>query len=112
MKKRTYFIWRDEKNDYEEVEFEIQPMDVFLYQRVNSKFLRDLDLKEFVETIFRDMIISPIEARKIEFWGNDLNGIDEFSGMLSEYQEGFYKPKKEKSKEQKEKEKNYQKKEA
>lgn len=112
MEKRTFFIWRDEKNDYEEVEFEIQPMDIFIYQRINSNFLRSLDLKTFAENLFKEMIASPAEARNLDFWGDDLDGIDEFSGILSEYQEGFYKPKKEKSKEQKAKEKSYQKKEA
>ncbi len=111
-KKVEFHIWRKEKDDYDKVLLEIQPMDKFIFNKVEGHFIRDLDLEKFAGNIFREMIVSPVEARELEFWGEDIQGIDQFAGVLSEIQEGFYKSKKKRPKVIFKKAENYQKEEA
>ena len=93
IKNIEYNIWDNKKEAFNKVIFEIQEMDPFIYTKANTNFLRNLDLEEFAKVIFNEMIVSPKEAKEIEYWKNDIEGINEFSLILSEFQEGFYKPK-------------------
>lgn len=110
-KKVEFYIWRKEKDDYEKILLEIQSMDKFIFNKVEGHFIRDLNLEKFAGNIFKEMIVSPVEARELEFWGEDIQGIDQFAGILSEIQEGFYKSKKKRPKVIFKKVENYQKKE-
>ena len=96
MEKLEFEVWNG--SDYENKEFEIQGMDPFIYKKIDGEFTRSLDLEILAKKMLSEMVITPAEARNIDFWKKDPEGLDAFVKELSEYQEGLYKPKRKRSK--------------
>ena len=73
--------------------FEIQSMDNFLYTQAYTSFGIDKNYKEFATKVLNEMVVSPMEARNVNFFKEDFEGLMLVVEKIIEFQDGFMKPK-------------------
>lgn len=72
--------------------FEVQAMDNFIYTQSFSSFGANKDYKKFAEKILKEMVVVPVEARNLDFFENDFEGLTQVIEQLMEVQDAFMKP--------------------
>ena len=72
-----------------------RPFNMTNYNSAYFKFINDGDAVMFARTIFKSVIVSPIEAKNVDFWEHDIETLAEVIGLVVEI---VGKKKKEKTK--------------
>jgi hypothetical protein len=65
--------------------FEIQLMDKIDFTQATAKYQKNEDIREYANTIFKEMIVEPVEARNVSFFDDDVEAL----GVVIEQCVGF-----------------------
>lgn len=83
MKKFKIKNFINQNGEKQEVEFEIQEMDLLMYQDIeNSYTMGQIPLSKLAEAVLRDTIVQPVEARKVEFFSGHPKALDQLLGII------------------------------
>lgn len=73
----------NEKGNVQDLKLEIQEMDLLIFQDLeNSYLLGQIPYSKLAQGILRDTIVSPIEAKKIEFFSKHPKALDTILGVI------------------------------
>ena len=83
MKKFKIKNFINQNGEKQEVEFEIQEMDLLLYQDIETSYkMGQIPLSKLAEAILRDTVVQPVEARKVEFFSRHPKALDQLLGVI------------------------------
>lgn len=83
MKKFKIKNFINQNGEKQEVEFEIQEMDLLMYQDIeNSYTMGQIPLSKLAEAVLRDTIVQPIEARKVDYFSKHPKALDQVLGII------------------------------
>lgn len=84
-------IYNKKTNSYDDYKFEIQSMDSFIFDDTMTRYSKEVDLKKCASKILGEMIVKPAEARKVEFFKDDFEALEEVFKTLTDFQSDFKK---------------------
>jgi len=77
----------------QDYDFELQEMDNFLYTQAYTSFGVDKDYKKLATAVLKEVVVSPVDARKVKFFSEDFEGLMLVVEKITELQDSFMKPK-------------------